>query len=64
MSMPMDFMAAKSCSHSAGPQFWWGMSWEISSRKVPVMRKGVLAGVSFVDYPNSPVAARKKTSQG
>ncbi len=44
VSMPMAFMWRKSWSHSLGPQFWWGMSWEISSRKVPVMRSPASLG--------------------
>ena len=37
VSIPMDFMCLKSASHSFSPQFWWGMSCEISSRNVPVI---------------------------
>ena len=42
MSIPLERMVLKSLSHSFNPQFWCGISWEISSRKVPVIRISLL----------------------
>ena len=44
VSMPMAFIYAKSWSHSFSPQFWCGMSCDISSRNVPVMRSPLSFG--------------------
>ena len=53
VSMPMAFIYAKSLSHSFSPQFWCGMSWEISSRKVPVILRPLSFGTMRVDPDGS-----------
>ena len=44
VSIPIAFICRKSASHSFSPQFWWGMSWDISSRKVPVIFNALFLG--------------------
>ena len=46
VSMPIAFIRRKSSSHSRSPQFWCGMSCEISSRNVPVVLSPFIVSVS------------------
>ena len=52
--MPIAFMCKKSRSHSFGPQFWCGMSWLISSIKVPV-----ISMISFMTFKKIQHSAGK-----
>ena len=53
VSIPIAFMYWKSRSHSASPQFWWGMSWEISSRNAPVICNPLFRGTISVLFSDS-----------